>query len=349
MAEQEQIRFDLSRQPWAHADVRDERALRDWLLSNVAARVVLAGKLVPTFHFFGDGFIEAGEPPRGDDPFAEPLIAQLFFMASARPEVLRRVRVGEVNVPVDGVRRRHVAVVEIARDGTVEDKAGMRWWAAWRRIGTAADAGVLLGAWEEQEGQGLANLVEPLQDWFDAGHSEVETFGMEVKPSAAEGPAIKWTHGQIRVALSEDLLPAATQLLQLVAPALLSRTLKIPLILAARGLELDRFELHSETSVPMDDIVRGVVNEVQAVTAALVLPAVFEIDGDHRPGWVMVVEQGGRRCQVGIPKPRPGDTSGESKAFLNELGAVGDDGWIGVEPRVGLEIPGLFRTGVAEA
>lgn len=253
------------------------------------------------------------------------------------------MRVGEILLRTDEGLMRHAAVVEIELAAEADAPEAMGWWAAWRRIGVGVDAGVLLGEWEERQGVGLQALPEPLRDWFDVGTSEVQAFGMDVKPQTESQAGMQWTRGSLGEPLPEDLTASAAALLQWAAPLLLGRKVRVPLVIAVRGAQLDRFELVGDLAASIHDLARTLAARVLADTVALVMPAVFSIDGDHRPGWALVVERDGRRVQAGFAKPRPGDTSGQSNGYLNDLGEVPEDQrWLGVEPSVTIDIPGLM-------
>lgn len=272
-----------------------------------------------------DGLVELGD---------ESVLAAILRALTVSDGVRFGFRYGEAALPDAESNRRSVCVLQWV--GGESDA----WWLATRWLGEGeARTGLWHGAWRESSGSGLADLPEPLHEWFDAEKTEMGNLVPgETKPVEPDVRAafMDW---------SEPLSDDGKEIAQIVGERLgVDRELMTrgqPAILAFvwRTSVLERWEVKGRLPTDLDDFLRGVAAQEPTQAIALVHPCVVNLDGVQHRGFATVVQRHDVRVRrVLVMRMGPDGRPANFQAFIAEEVKFGEnEGWIGVPPKNEME------------
>jgi len=334
-----QASLRVDRQP-STLHTLDADACRAALLDKLETAIVVASGIPPRLLYVLQGHLDSVPIPPGLlDPERDAFLAATFRQVGDRPGVLRRFRIGEVVLPIDGTSRRCAALLE----HLPSSDAPNRWWVATRPFGEGAlGAGTLHGDWSTSQGDALDALDEPFRSWLDPRTATVE------QATTTELPP---PQSSLRMAVGE--VPAGTPLpsnAHEVAAAIgattdseFSRSLPSQItayLLAGRTWE--RWDLESTTGPAADEVIRALAVRAQADSIAVIRPMAVELNGAHHKGWAVIAEKDGDqvyRVQVATPGPDGGAViSGPYYQRMPDFAL----NWLGVAPVGEVELTELL-------
>jgi hypothetical protein len=330
----ESLRLTFTRQPLREPRVDDVAGMRGWVRDHAAGTWVLAGEMQPLVVLAGDGFVEVGEAPKDDDPDREPIVARIFHALGRRDGVRRRFRAGAALLR-DGERLRGALCVLEWLPGAEGEPE--RYWATWRFAGRGDGGGALHGPWHEAEGS-IADLPDGLTGWVDEGGSDDAVHMRAEEGTGRARGGLLWTHVELDMPLPEELPAAAHALFERFSGDLLRRPLPGFLAYLVRGRDVEVFLAPEDPGVPPEVLLRALCWREKPELAALAIPAAVETEARQHRGVALVLERGRHRASVVALMPDGDAVPERLEAWLRDLGDVGGEAWIGVEPGVELTL-----------
>jgi len=339
------LKIKVRRLPTEGIELVPAEPLRQLLQQEAEQAVALYGRPPASIRFYREDAVEDYDLGEVDahDPEAEPALAAMFVKLGQREDIVRRFRIGELALADDeGTRRRTIAVLEVE---TLDDQ-GMpaRWWTAHRWFGQGeAGIGVTHGDWIEAEGEGPDALAEPFREWVDADPEYLEMLAMREKAQAPPKPFVRAAVGQLADPVPEDALGVARVAGELTLADATAGPMSYLLVLVFRDRDFERWEIRGEPGCSMDDLMRAIAAFSSADAIGLVHPGVVQLqtpEGEQERRAVLArVERAGRfALHLQTQNVADDGTITAAEAFLQDLGEVKDDGWLGVAPTVEVTI-----------
>jgi hypothetical protein len=327
------------RMPFHAADLLPEDELRDWVKERADQDVVNVSVLPRRILLFGGRFQEVVALPRACAANVAPGTGATLRALSTREGIERRFVEGWFG-SVDG--RGTAWILEVDE--------GDAWWLAMRTFERRPGMiGVWTSAWVQRVGRGSDALPSSLRGVIGPPADEP---AIELgTPKAPEPPTLGMFGGTLR---PDEEVPST-------AEAVADRVgrdweAKFPVegsidgarFTVFRGREWETWELKGEFPMGLDDMLRAIcARGVEPTSVALTRMGVIPLEGDvHRALLTSGEAQGERWTRaLAIGLTPEGRVFGH-RMGVQKHGAIGDDGWIGVEPITDLE---LFTLGAGEA